>query len=173
MTSITYDALRKQLLTQVIEARREYFRLKREISELKPRLPQGIYIGTYQSNYNFHYFTIGHRDAVLPSVREPNKLTKKLHLGLSHNPRYRMGLLELEQTRMHQLKKEILTGITNHLDGLKNLWKILREYKHKDCELPAAHTKLLNDFAGVASEETIFEFILKQYLESAIASQEK
>lgn len=170
MTSITYEALRKELLTQVVEARREYFRLKREIAELCPRLPHGIYIGSYQSNYNYTYYTVGHKDAVLPSVKDANKLTKRLHLGLAHNPKYRMALLELEQTRSHQLKLDILTGIKNHLDGLKHLWKILRVYKDKDCELPAIHTKLLNDFSGVANEVSIFEFILKQYLENAIAS---
>ena len=135
---ITYAEYRKFLLSQIVEARYEYFRLKREISELEleSRLPVGSYIGTYTSNTKYTkftdkrkytYYTLGNKNAVLPSAKDSAKLTKKRHLGRDNNPEYRIALVEVEKLRILQIKLETLAGISQHLASVKADWKLLRQ----------------------------------------------
>jgi hypothetical protein len=134
---ITYAECRKILLSQIVEARHEYFRLKCEIAELErePRLPVGSYIGKYTSNSTntcnrkYTYHTLGNKNAVLPSATDSTKLTKKLHLGLDNSPQYRIALVEVEKLRILQIKLETLEGISQHLASVKSDWKLLRKNK--------------------------------------------
>ena len=127
-TIISFAAYRKYLLTQIVLARREYYRLKAELANSNQPIPQGCYIGKYRSNYEWEYFMLGHKNAVLPSARDPKKLTIKRHLGLTVNPHYFQALLDLEATRTYQIKKETLHGIANHLLALKSEWRFYREW---------------------------------------------
>lgn len=166
----TYDELRRNLLHEIACARREYFRLKHELSQLEPTLPKGCYIGTYKSNYNWTYRALGHKDAVLPSATDPNKLTQKLHLGRDENLSYRHALLEIERMRIKQIKQETLAGIITHLSALKEMywfWKPKwRSHELTDViQVPAKKTfedKQMIEFIS-RSKESIFQFIMRQY----------
>ena len=126
---ISFEYSREILLNQIVIVRREYFRLKAEIAELDPQLPIGSYIGTYRSNYEYTYHTLGNKNAVLPRFTKNEVPTKKLHLGRVHNPRYRRALLEIEKLRITQIKVETLSGIANNLASLKSMWRRIRKPK--------------------------------------------
>ena len=66
----TYADFRKTLLTQIVHARREYYRLAAELATTNPPLPQGCYIGRYRSNYKWEYFILRHKNAVFPIARD-------------------------------------------------------------------------------------------------------
>ncbi|SRR5579883_514904 len=155
----TRDDYRKSLLTEIVLARKEYFRLKSELDSLyrDGLLPFGSYIGLYKSNYDWNYYALGHKDAVLPSARNPEQMTKKLHLGRDHNPNYRRSLLAIERLRIYQVKSETLKGISKHLAALKALWRNLK-----------ASSNLPNDSASkdmlkALHNDSVFQFVVSQY----------
>ena len=161
-----YDEVREALLTQIALARREYFRLKSEIAALNPQLPQGCYISNYTSNYHWTYHFLGHKNAVLPSARNKEILTKKLHLGLDHNPNYRLALIEVELARTLALKLETLEGVTAHLNALKMRWRELRKNRITVLNfLKSDEGKQLADFASNVQKQSVFQFVVRQHLE--------
>lgn len=168
----TYAEYRKILITQIAIARREYFRIKSEIAALEVYLPCGSYIEQYKSNHNWWYHSIGHKDAVLPSFKNPDRKVKKLHLGNTQNPRYLEGLIEIEKLRCKQIKEETLIGVINHLEMLKSLWRELRRCL-RDHHLHESMEKREDkpfDFIEAAKQESIIEFIKRQQFEQNLGS---
>jgi len=95
-------------------------------------------------------------------------LTKKLHIGLPHNPRFLEGYIELKKTRLAQVKLEILSGVTLHLQALKYQWQGLREaLKTKKLEDAIAVSRKENpeisDMVNCLQEESTYKFILRQH----------
>ncbi len=160
---MTYQQLRKSLLSEIVIARREYFRLKSEIEALNPVIPQGCYISRYTSNYRWQYNFLGHKDAVLPSAKDKYKLTRKLHLGYYHNPNYRAAVLELEKARIFGIKLDTLNCISNHLFELKFLWKYLYKNRDRIIDFKSDEGKLLTDFVASTGESSVFGFIVNQH----------
>lgn len=155
---------RKELLTNICLARKEYFRLKEELSWIPPRLEPGTCIGNYWSKCipgeytRYQYHALSHKDAVLPSAKDENKLTRKRHIGRDHNPNYREALILIEETRVRQIKLETLSHITTHLNALKNLYKAAKTLDTWDKETK----RLMSEFLESTQKESIFEFIKKQ-----------
>ncbi len=168
----TYGEYRSALLKEIIAARREYFRLKGELADLTRDglLPDGCYIGTYKSNYDWQYYALGHKNAVLPSATYPSKLVSKRHLGREYNPNYRRALLEIEKLRVYQAKRETFQGISNHILALKAEWHILRKllahHKLEDLmHLPNHRDRGTNDLIKALREddESVFQFVKRQH----------
>lgn len=128
-----YEIDRRKLLTLVCNARKEKYRLLSEIAAISDTVPQGSYIGTYLS-HSSTYKTLGNKDPVFPSRKDADKLIKKLHLGISANPNLLDAALGIEAMRTKQIKDDTLIVVNEHLEDLKNFWKILEQRDTKPYE---------------------------------------
>jgi hypothetical protein len=157
---------RKHILTQICKARKEYFRLKAEITALMPCLPTGTYLSTYTSNSKaskqdyllapYMYHVLAHKEGLLPSAKETNKPTYKHHLGRIHNERYLKGVLALERMQLTKIKKESLDRVAAHLDEMKQI--------HKRHKIDPEYSASLID-ADIAANEKIVIDTLDQFLQ--------
>jgi hypothetical protein len=158
---------RRHLLTQICKARKEYFRLKAEITALMPCLPTGTYLSTYTSNSKaskcehyelapYIYHVLAHKEGLLPSAKKENKPTYKHHLGRIHNERYLKGVLAIERMQIAKIKLETLNRVSAYLSEIKQMYK---EYK-----LKSKRIKALID-ADVAANEEIYTDTLDKFLQ--------
>ena len=131
---------RQYLLTLICKARSQYFRLKKELTELDPVLPQGTWLGNYTSNSKaskceyyplapYIYHVLAHKDKILPSARKDGNPVAKHSLGRVSNPRYLKGILALEKMQIFNAKAQTLERVSLHLQELMSIY---REAKIKD-----------------------------------------
>ena len=109
---LSLGEIRKVIIQRIVIARKEYFRLKDEITTLNPVLPLGTYLSTYTSNSKrqrkYTYYRLSNK-----------KFKNQYHLGRSHNPRFLQGALDIEKSRILQIKLETLERVKSHIEGLK------------------------------------------------------
>ena len=139
-TELLKFTYREYLLTLICKARSQYFRLKKELTELDPVLPQGTWLGTYTSNSKaskceyyrlapYVYQVLAHKDKILPSARKDGNPVAKHSLGRVSNPRYLKGILALEKMQIFNAKTQTLERVSFHLQELMSIY---REAKIKD-----------------------------------------
>ncbi|BAZ71428.1 hypothetical protein NIES4106_62250 (plasmid) [Fischerella sp. NIES-4106] len=111
------NELKREILRRIAIARKEYFRLKKELSEIGSTLPQGTYLSTYTSNSkNPHtYYCLAHKQGLLVSAIDKEKRVYKFHLGRKENPRYLEGILAIERSQTAKAKQTALNAFINQL----------------------------------------------------------
>lgn len=133
---INIKELRRKVIQQAIVARKEYFRLRRELAALEPVLPESTCIATYRSkcvngSTGYKYFMLKNKHAVFPSAQDSSRLTTRLHLGMESNSRFLRGCIDLEQTRIYQIKLQTFERVASHYTSLKKILALLRSLKRK------------------------------------------
>lgn len=120
------------------------------------------YIALHQSNTKWKYYNVAHKDTVFPWATDPEKKTKKLHLGKPSNPNYLRAVVELERTRSAKAKSEALNAVAQHLLALKCLWRQLRNVRRLDTTFIPG--KEFYKEMGAFKDESIIDFIRRQSL---------
>ncbi|BAZ71393.1 hypothetical protein NIES4106_62240 (plasmid) [Fischerella sp. NIES-4106] len=162
------NELKREILRRIAIARKEYFRLKKELSEIGSTLPQGTYLSTYTSNSkNPHtYYCLAHKQGLLVSAIDKEKRVYKFHLGRKENPRYLEGILAIERSQTAKAKQTALNAVTEYLVELKTkfaITKSLIKEQGLQATLDSAHQSDFQDFINF-KQESIFDFIVGQHV---------